>query len=370
MRLYLLLLGIVAGLWFMTTPDRSAAAGVTSRPSPTLEACHPCDEGLISTVPPSSRVAEAAQNNDAVVHAAMFWMSTCPHCHVVLEEVLPPLQQRYGDQLQILLIEVKSEQEWNWLVQTGTALGVPQEYLGVPFLIIGQRALMGSEQIPAELPGLIEQHLAAGGVELPDLPGLSQALAATATSTVQPTPSGFGLAIAILVGMVVALTYTGAVALQGFKRRPARPASAWPEVALPLLALIGLGVALYLAYVETQAVEAICGPVGDCNAVQASPYATLFGVLPVGVLGAAGYLAILAAWLWGRFGSGQLADYAPPAMFGLSLFGVLFSVYLTYLEPFVIGAVCIWCLTSAVIITLLMLLTLKPALWIVQKPAR
>jgi uncharacterized membrane protein len=315
-------------------------------------------------------VAEAAQNNDAVVHAAMFWMSTCPHCHVVLEEVLPPLQQRYGDQLQILLIEVKSEQEWNWLVQTGTALGVPQEYLGVPFLIIGQRALMGSEQIPAELPGLIERHLAAGGVELPDLPGLSQALAATPASMVQPTPSGFGLAIAILAGMVVALAYTGAVALQRFKRRPARPASAWPQVALPLLALIGLGVALYLAYVETQAVEAICGPVGDCNAVQASPYATLFGVLPVGVLGAAGYLAILAAWLWGRFGSGQLANYAPPAMFGLSLFGVLFSVYLTYLEPFVIGAVCIWCLTSAVIITLLMLLTLKPALWIVQKPAR
>lgn len=334
MRAYLLILGIVAGLWLMTTPDRLAAAGL----------------------------AEAAQKDDTVVHAAMFWMSTCPHCHVVLEEVLPPLQQRYGDQLQITLIEVKSEREWNWLVQTGMALGVPQEYLGVPLLIIGQRALMGSEQIPAELPGLIEQHLAAGGVALPNLPGLSQALAATPVSTGQPTPSGFGLAIAILGGMVVALGYVGAAAFQGLKRRPSRSAPAWPEMTLPVLALIGLGVALYLAYVETQAVEAICGPVGDCNAVQASPYATLFGVLPVGVLGAAGYIAILAAWLWGRFGSGQLADYAPSAMFGMSLFGVFFSIYLTYLEPFVIGAVCIWCLTSAVIITLLMLLTLKPAL--------
>ena len=46
----------------------------------------------------------------------------------------------------------------------------------------------------------------------------------------------------------------------------------------------------------------------------------------------------------------------------MALFGVLFSLYLTYLEPFVIRAVCIWCLTSAVIITLLMLLSLEPAL--------
>ena len=41
---------------------------------------------------------------------------------------------------------------------------------------------------------------------------------------------------------------------------------------------------------------------------------------------------------------------------------MLFSLYLTYLEPFVIRAVCIWCLTSAVIITLLLLLSIDPAL--------
>ena len=183
-----------------------------------------------------------------------------------------------------------------------------------------------------------------------------------APSTVQPSPNGFGLAVGIMVGMVLALAYTGAVAIQGFNSTPPRPAAAWVDGVIPLLAIIGLGVAAYLAYVETQAVAAVCGPVGDCNTVQASPYARLFGILPVGVLGAIGYIAILVAWLWGRFGSGRLADYAPLATFGLALFGVLFSLYLTYLEPFVIGAVCIWCLTSAVIITLLMLLSLKPAL--------
>lgn len=86
----------------------------------------------------------------------------------------------------------------------------------------------------------------------------------------------------------------------------------------------------------------------------------------MGVLGAVGYIAILIAWLWRRFSSGPLADSMPLAIFGMALFGVLFSLYLTYLEPFVIQAVCMWCLTSAVLITLLMLLSLNPALQTIQ----
>jgi uncharacterized membrane protein len=134
------------------------------------------------------------------------------------------------------------------------------------------------------------------------------------------------------------------------------------EFATPVLALLGLGVAGYLAYVETQAVAAVCGPVGDCNAVQSSPYARLFGVLPVGVLGAMGYILILAAWFWKRFRTGWLAEHASLAILGTAFLGTLFSLYLTYLEPFVIKAVCAWCLTSAVLITLLMLVNVRPAL--------
>ena len=54
---------------------------------------------------------------------------------------------------------------------------------------------------------------------------------------------------------------------------------------------------------------------------------------------------------------GRLAQLAPLALFAMALFGVLFSLYLTYLEPFVIRAVCIWCLSNAVIITLIMIFT-------------
>jgi len=100
--------------------------------------------------------------------------------------------------------------------------------------------------------------------------------------------------------------------------------------------------------------------------VQSSAYARLFGVLPVGVLGVAGYVLILAAWTWKRFRSDRLVGYASRLIFGMAFFGTLFSLYLTYLEPFVIKAVCAWCLTSAILITLLLLINVSPVLQEIQ----
>lgn len=174
--------------------------------------------------------------------------------------------------------------------------------------------------------------------------------------------NGFELAVVIMVAMAAALVYTGVVVRRGLQGLPPCPLPPWLEWATPLLALIGLGIATYLAYVETQFATAVCGPVGDCNAVQSSAYARLFGVLPIGALGALGYAAILLAWAWNRWRSDWLADYAPLAIFGMTVFGSLFSLYLTFLEPFVIHAVCAWCLSSAVIMTLLMLLAVGPAM--------
>ena len=141
--------------------------------------------------------------------------------------------------------------------------------------------------------------------------------------------------------------------LRAFQGKPLAAFKGWLDLAIPILALIGLGVALYLTYVETTQALAICGPVGDCNTVQSSSYAKLFGFFPVGLLGALGFAAMLAAWGWQHWRSDRLAKLAGPALFGMALFGTVFSIYLTYLELFVIHAVCIWCLTSAVIMALL-----------------
>ena len=131
-------------------------------------------------------------------------------------------------------------------------------------------------------------------------------------------------------------------------------AAEWPAWVIPALVLVGTGVASYLSFIEVTHAEAVCGPVGDCNTVNQSEYAYLFGVLPVGVLGLVGYGAILVLWVLRHSGSGPTHRRATLGLWGAALFGTAFSVYLTFLEPFVIGATCAWCLTSAVIMTLIL----------------
>jgi uncharacterized membrane protein len=171
-----------------------------------------------------------------------------------------------------------------------------------------------------------------------------------------------------MIGLLAALVYAIIAILRAFNSEAAVTVPRWMDILTPVLSLIGLGVALYMTYIETQSVQAICGPLGDCNAVQNSPYATLFGWLPVGVLGAFGYLAILAAWLLGRFIPGFVRTYAPAAIFAMALLGTIFSIYLTYLELLVIRAVCIWCLSSAVIIALLLVFNVKPLILSLNPP--
>ena len=319
----------------------------------------------------------------------MFWMEGCPHCETVLEEVLPPLEARYGDQLVIKRVQLVTTEDIDRLYQAGADLGIPKEQVGVPFLVIGERVLIGSQQIPAELPGLIETGMSKGGVDLPTHSALAElfltqasgpednaqaltqvqalpfgpAAPAPLTSAPQaegPKYNGLFLGWIVMAGLLAALVYAIIAIVWAFNSEAVVTVPRWMDILTPVLSVIGLGVALYMTYIETQSVEAICGPVGDCNAVQNSPYATLFGWLPVGVLGAVGYIAILAIWLLGRFTPGVIKTYAPAAIFAMTLFGTIFSVYLTYLELLVIRAVCIWCLSSAIIIGLILIFNVKP----------
>lgn len=189
----------------------------------------------------------------------------------------------------------------------------------------------------------------------------------TAAAVVQPSvqmrSNGLLLAIVVLAAMVLSLLVAIGRLLYGvIKDAPLPSRPNWLDWLIPLLCVIGLGVAAYLSYIEITLAPAICGPVGDCNSVQQSEYARLWGVLPIGVLGMAGYIAILLGWWIGRRKCGRISSFVPMALFGMNFFGTVFSAYLTYLEPFVIKAVCIWCISSSIIITLLMLVSVRPAL--------
>jgi uncharacterized membrane protein len=128
----------------------------------------------------------------------------------------------------------------------------------------------------------------------------------------------------------------------------------WFKWAIPVLVLGGLSVAGYYVFLDLSGGDVLCGPVEGCDAVRNSRYAILFGKLPMGMFGFAGYIAVLASWLLWQFGPASLNKLGSLSMWGLCVFGVLFSTYLTFLEPFVIGATCMWCITSAVLMMLLL----------------
>jgi uncharacterized membrane protein len=350
---------------------------------------------LLLLIAPWFRIssASAQTTGQPQVRAIMFWLSTCGNCEYVINEVLPPLQDQYGDQLEILLIELVTQEDVDRLYETAAIVGIAKENVGVPFMLIGENVLSGSDQIPSELPGLIQMHLAEGGLEYPDYPSLAAYLPESINSDELSQPNeenegtsqnastdaegkaldahpaegpessganGFTLAGVILVAMVLGIVYVIYALIKGCDGTEDQR-SKWIGLLIPLLTLAGIGVSGYLTYVETQAVEAICGPVGDCNAVQNSSYARLFGVLPIGILGLIGFAMILIAWLVQWLRDDKLGSFASLAMLGMALFGTIFSIYLTYLEIWVIEAVCIWCLSSAVLITTLLLLSVRPA---------
>lgn len=126
--------------------------------------------------------------------------------------------------------------------------------------------------------------------------------------------------------------------------------------AIALLALVGLFVALYL-WLHTLGFG---GPIkcgtGGCETVQASAYAVLFGV-PVALYGVVGYVTILVVALVALRPAALPDGRWSVLLVVLSSVGVLFTAYLTYLEFFVIHAICRWCVGSAVSIT---------AIWIVS----
>jgi uncharacterized membrane protein len=122
------------------------------------------------------------------------------------------------------------------------------------------------------------------------------------------------------------------------------------RIAILVLSLIGIGIAGYLTYVHYEGLTIAC-PVGGggCEKVQASRFAKLDGV-PVAVLGLAGYVGILGSLLV-RGELGRIGGFA------IALTGFGFSMYLTYRELFTIKNICVWCVSSAVLMTILAVLT-------------
>lgn len=124
-----------------------------------------------------------------------------------------------------------------------------------------------------------------------------------------------------------------------------------------ILIVLGIGIAGYLTYVKLFDLEPVCGGLGDCEAVQTSIYSELLGV-PVAIWGLLSYVALLVIYLVKRSNWRDLGGVARQGFFLVTLIGVMYSAYLTYLELFVIDAICPWCVASAVVMTILFILAI------------
>jgi uncharacterized membrane protein len=135
----------------------------------------------------------------------------------------------------------------------------------------------------------------------------------------------------------------------------------WIQALMLLLTLAGLGVSLYLMWGYTAPGATLaCGGSHGCETVKNSVYANLMGIpLPsLGLVSYLGLLVLLLAQNQPAVRNRGWSAFIALAIFGLSLIGVLYSAYLTYIELFVIYAVCRWCVASALIMVAIFILSI------------
>ncbi len=122
-----------------------------------------------------------------------------------------------------------------------------------------------------------------------------------------------------------------------------------------ILAALGLVDSLYLVYIKIVPSSPMCFGVGDCEAVNTSIYSTIHGI-PIALFGALAYAAMLGALLL-EPRTDFFAEWGPMIVFGLAFAGTLYSIYLTYIEVAVLHKICPYCVTSAVVITMICVLS-------------
>jgi cytochrome c biogenesis protein CcdA len=119
---------------------------------------------------------------EAVVRIVYFTSAECLHCKEVYDGVLAPLQDTYGDRLQIKLVDISDPNRpggidpdnYEILVRAEEAFGVSPEEQGLPMLVVGEIVLAGEDAIRERLPALVCTCLESGGTSWPDISGLAE----------------------------------------------------------------------------------------------------------------------------------------------------------------------------------------------------
>ena len=130
----------------------------------------------------------------------------------------------------------------------------------------------------------------------------------------------------------------------------------WSRKIMLVLTVVGLLVAVYMTIYKWTNNNSMCLGSGDCSTVNASPYSEIYGI-PVALVGVGGYAAIVFLLLMDSRND-FVRQNGTLFVFGLSLTGFIFTVYLVYVEFAVLDAVCPFCLTSQIVMTIIFVLSI------------
>jgi uncharacterized membrane protein len=122
------------------------------------------------------------------------------------------------------------------------------------------------------------------------------------------------------------------------------------------LALAGIFISLYLTLYKIGIIGELSCSIGSCETVNLSKWSRFLG-LPVAAWGLFFYIDVFAIALIGTFPRFEKEPLISLVLTAEAAVGVLFSAWLTYLELAVIHAICIWCVTSAVVVALIFLMS-------------
>jgi cytochrome c biogenesis protein CcdA/thiol-disulfide isomerase/thioredoxin len=142
---------------------------------------------LVTPMPTATPTSTAVPTG--VVRILLFHSPTCPHCEVVINDVLPGIQEKYGDQIEIKLLDLSDPYNYGLFLALVEAAKIPSENRAIPMMFVGPTFMVGDLSIKDNLEEVIDKYLAEGGTDYPISEELLAPPTSGLTATPQPTPT-------------------------------------------------------------------------------------------------------------------------------------------------------------------------------------
>ncbi|WP_169309431.1 vitamin K epoxide reductase family protein [Thermodesulfobium narugense] len=237
--------------------------------------------------------------------------------------------------------------------------GVKRSDVGIPFMIVGKKVLIGTDEIKKNLPDLIQDGINHGGIPFPERVLHSEFAKDIDIKTIKSENFvGESFAIFTVISLLIfasysllSLKFTTLTKYLSFIR-------VFRNYLIFLLIFVGFLISIYLLHLETTSSSGVCIIFSGCNIVQKSSFSRIFGIIPVALLEIFVFFVLFALWIYScKLKRDKIFFFnSRMILFWINFVAVVVAISLTVLEIFVIKSACIYCLISSIILGLLLIL--------------